>query len=256
MADILSIVNRALLQTGSRTQISSLSEGSIQSNTANVLYQPTFEALARAAYWNCLRKQAVLTLLAAAAGTPENPTGTTMPVPPFPWLYSYQVPSDSLRIRFIVPVFNLALNGIPQMTGNTGIVTPILATGAQIPFVVSYDTDSSGNPREIILCNQSQSQAVYTVNQPNPQLWDSQFQAAMVASLSVYFIQALNMNMPLLQGAVAQAQRMIDQARISDGNEGTQSQSRQASWISARGRLNNIPFYGVANYDNMSFPVF
>ena len=117
-------------------------------------------------------------------------------------------------------------------------------------------TDNSGNPREIILCNQSQSQAVYTVNQPNPQLWDSQFQAAMVASLSVYFIQALNMNMPLLQGAVAQAQKMIDQARISDGNEGTQSQSRQASWISARGRLNNIPFYGVANYDNMSFPVF
>lgn len=256
MADILSIVNRALFQTGSRSLISSLNEGSVESNAANVLFQPTFEALARTAYWNCLRKQTTLSLLAAAAGTPENPTGSTLPLPPFPWLYSYAMPADSLRIRYLVPIFNPALSGVPILTSNTSIVSTVFANGAQIPFSVSYDTDSGGNPREIILTNQSQSQAVYTVNQPNPAIWDSQFQAAMVASLAVYLIQALNMNIPLMQGAVSAAQKMIDQARISDGNEGTQSQSRQASWISARGRLNAIPFYGVANFDNMSFPVF
>jgi len=99
----ISICNRALLAIGSQSQISSLNEGSTQANACATLYTPTFEALARAAYWNCLRYQESLSLLAAASGTPENPDGTTLPLPPTPWLYSYQLPTTSLQARFIIP---------------------------------------------------------------------------------------------------------------------------------------------------------
>ena len=254
MADQLSIINRALLQSGSRSQISALNEGSTESDVANTLYIPTFEALARSAHWNCLRGQVVLTLLAAAAGTPENPDGTTLPLPPAPWLYSYAVPSDSLRIRFLLPTFNNAVGIVPELSASNNILSPYI-NGIQIPFIVSYGTDNQGNPIQLILTNQTQAQAVYTVNQPNPVIWDSQLQQAMVASLTVYFIQSLNMNIPLMQNAIKSANEMIAAARISDGNEGTTTQTRNASWITAR--VGAYSLYGdyVYNYENMSFPV-
>src|SRR4051812_38928967 len=93
----VSVCNQALLQIGARSTIASLTEGSVESNACNILFTPTFEMLARSAPWNCLRKQATLTLIAAAQGTPENPDGTTLPLPPSPWLYSYAEPSDCLQ---------------------------------------------------------------------------------------------------------------------------------------------------------------
>ena len=100
---IIDLCNRSLLSIGARAQIQSLNEGSTESNAANVLITPVFESLARAAKWNCLRKQAALSLIAAAPGTPENPQGTTTPYPPNPWRYSYLVPIDSLFIRQLLP---------------------------------------------------------------------------------------------------------------------------------------------------------
>ena len=85
MPSIIDIANRALYQISSREQVSSVtpSDGSEAANAVAILFQPTFEMIARSAHWNCLRKQAVLTLLKAASGTPENPNGTLpQPLPP------------------------------------------------------------------------------------------------------------------------------------------------------------------------------
>ncbi|MDE2233606.1 MAG: hypothetical protein KGJ90_05915 [Patescibacteria group bacterium] len=255
MADQLSIINRALLKSGSRSQISSLNEGSTESDVANVLFTPTFESLGRTANWNCLRKQVTLTLIAAAAGTPENPNGTTIALPPSPWLYSYEVPSDCLRARFIIPTYSSTVGVVPELTTASNITTPYL-NNIQIPFILAYGVDAFGNPNQIILTNQTQAQLVYTVNQPNPTIWDSHFQEAMVTSLAVYFIQALNSNIPLMQNMAKSANEMIANARMSDGNEGTTSQSRDASWVTARlGRYfpYNAPY--SYNYENMPFPI-
>ncbi len=229
----LSICNRALLSIGSQSQISSFNEGSTQADACSTLFTPTFESLARAAYWNCLRQQAVLSLIQAAQGTPENPSGTTLPLPPTPWLYAYQLPSDSLAARFIIPTFP------PQVVGSVPISGAMIAASSaaavgQIPFRVSYSLDINNNPIQVILTNQTQAQLVYTVNQPNPQIWDSMFQSAMVASLAAYLVPALSMNMPLANMQAKIADNIVLAARVRDGDEGTTSQDHVPDWIQGR----------------------
>lgn len=254
-----SIVNRSLLGIGSRSQISNLNENSKEANAAATLYTPTYEQIARSAYWNCFRKQATLSLLKAANGTPENPQGTSLPFPPTPWLYSYQIPADSLKIRTLVPSLPSAAGGIPVTGG--AIASPIyLPTGeGQIPFAVAYDVDANNNPIQVVLTNQSQAQAVYTVNQPNPSIWDSQFQGAMVAGLGAFFVPALTLHLPLMQIAIQAAERIITAARTSDANEGIVSQNREADWIRARRQGSYfINGYGGGQcwggYDNVCWP--
>lgn len=235
MADTVSLVNRALLQIGARAQVSNLSEGSTEADAASVLFVPVFEQLARAAHWNCLRKQATLSLLAAAMGTPENPQGTSLPLPPTPWLYQYALPSDCLFVRFIVPSFPAGVASVPPQTTINNAAPSWLPGGGQIPFAVAYATDVNNNPIQVILTNQDQAQAVYTVNQPNPVIWDSLFQQAFVSSLAAFFVPALSLNIQLMAASISAAERMIMQARVADGNEGVTSQDHVPDFIRARG---------------------
>src|SRR4051812_47474771 len=130
MASQIDICNRALLSIGARAQVSSISpsDGSTAADACAVLFTPTFEALGRTANWNCLRKQATLSLLAAAAGTPENPDGTVLGTPSQPWLYEYGYPSDCLRVRQLVPTWPSATGAsVPETTYNN-------ETGAYLNF--------------------------------------------------------------------------------------------------------------------------
>lgn len=253
----LNIINRALLSIGSQSQVSSLNEGSSQANAAATLFNPTFEQLARSAPWNCLRKEATLTLLAAAQGTPENPDGTTLPLPPTPWLYTYAYPSDCLQVRFIVPSLPAPNSGVPIFSVNTGAAT-WLPNGGQLPYAVAYSTDTNNNPINVILTNQSQAIAVYTVNQPNPQIWDSLFQGAMVASLAAYFVPALSLHMPLMNIQIKLAESMIQQARVRDGNEGVTSMDHVPDWMRARqgasGWSGRMGYQGYGTYGSMVWP--
>ena len=236
MADQLNIANRALLAIGGRAQISSLdpSDGSVEADAITQLWQPTFEQLARTAPWNCLGKQVTLSLIAAASGTPENPEGTTLPIPPTPWLYAYAYPSDCLDVRYIVPSY-------PANTGTTTPAFPVnvaapawLPTGGQIPFKVQRIEVAPASDLLAILTNQELAQAVYTVNSSNPQGWDSLFQEAMVASLGAFLVPALTLDMALMDRCVRQAEAAIKQARIRDGNEGVTSMDHLPDWMQAR----------------------
>lgn len=231
-----SLANRSLLAVGGRALIGNLTSSDNPASVAvNTLWVPTYEQLARSAWWNTLRAQATLTLLKAAQGTPENPQGTTLPIPPVPWVYEYLLPSNCLHARYLVPTLPSGVVGAPALT--TGQINAPLCMGGnsyQIPFQVAYDTDSQGNPLTVVLTNQSQAQMVYTVNQPNPSIWDSQFQAAFVASLAAFLVPALTLHMPLMQIQIQVAERIIAEARAADGNEGTTSQNREADWIAAR----------------------
>lgn len=247
--NILSICNRSLLSIGSQSQISNLNEGSTQANACSTLFTPTFESLARSAFWNCLRAQTTLTLLAAAQGTPENPDGITTPLPPSPWLYSYALPSDSLMARFILPTVSaLGTSTVPVSAAMISAPTMIPGQG-DIPFRVAYSTDIYNNPIQIILTDQSQAQLVYTVNQPNPQIWDSAFQSAMVASLAAYLVPALALNMTLMQMQIKIAESIINQARVRDGDEGTTSQDHIPDWIRARNAGGSTGYYDGFGYN-------
>lgn len=236
MADQLSIANRALLSVGARAQISTLnpSDGSVEGDAVSVLWTPTFEQLGRSAMWNCLTKQVTLSLLYAASGTPENPDGTSYPIPPTPWLYAYAYPSDCLDMRYIVPSY-------PADTGSSEPPTTInnaagtwLPSGGQIPYAVTTASTTNNAPILVILTNQDQAQAVYTVNQPNPAAWDSMFQAAMVASLAAFLVPALSLSLPLMDMSIKTAEMIIAKARAADGNEGVTVMDHLPDWMAAR----------------------
>lgn len=260
MADKLNIANRALLAVGARTYVSSIepSDGSVEADAISTLWTSTFEQLGRAAHWNCLTRQVTLSLFQAAQGTPENPSGTSYPLPPSPWLYAYTYPSDCLDLRFIVPSFPTSEgDGIPQTSINNAAGS-WLPTGGQIPYAVSTVLDQNNAPITVILTNQDQAQGVYTVNQPNPAGWDSLFQEAMVASLGAFLVPALSLSLPLLDRCVKQADVAIAVARARDGNEGVTTMDHNPDWIVARaggqgfGIGYNITTYG--GYCNMVWP--
>lgn len=236
MADQLNIANRALLAVGARAQISSLnpSDGSVEGDAVSVLWQSTFEQLARTAHWNCLGKQVALAVVAAASGTPENPDGSSLPLPPTPWLYAYAYPSDCLDVRYVIPS-NPATSGstIPTFSANVAAAT-WLPTGGQIPFKVQLIDASPASQRLCILTNQELAEVVYTINYSNPSIWDSLFQEAMVASLGAFLVPALSLSIPLLDRCVKQAEVAIAQARIRDGNEGVTNMDHTPDWMQVR----------------------
>lgn len=236
MADELNISNRALLAVGARTYVSSInpSDGSVEGDAISTLWTSTFEQLGRAAHWNCLTRQVTLSLLQAAQGTPENPDGTNLSLPPSPWLYAYTYPSDSLAIRFITPSFSTSDGGsVPATTTNNSAGSWIPSQG-QIPYAISTILDLNNASITVILTNQSQAQAVYTVNQPNPAGWDSLFQEAMVASLGAFLVPALSLNIALMDRCVKQAEVAIGIARARDGNEGVTTMDHLPDWMQAR----------------------
>lgn len=254
-AAVLSIINRSLLGIGARAQVQSIAEGSTESNAAAVLFTPTFEALARSAHWNCLRGQETLSLLAAAKGTPENPDGVTLPLPPTPWLYQYSLPPNCLNVRYLIPSSVNGNNGAQLTTvGNSS--GPNLRGGGKIDFAVAYATDPTNNPIQVILTNQTQAVCVFTVNQPNPVVWDSLFQAAMVASLGAFFVPALSLNIALMQIQIKVAEAAISIARVRDGDEGVTCQDHIPDWISARnsGVLYGQGYNSSYGYANMMWP--
>lgn len=196
--------------------------------------------------------------MAAAAGTPENESGTALPLPPSPYLYMYALPNDCLQVRYLLPTYEDQNPGSPPMTPASVSANASYFGVGQIYFEVAYSKDALNNPLAVILTNQSQAQVVFTVNQPNPTTWDSLFQAAMVASLAAYLVPALSLNLPLMDRSVKAAESLIAQARARDGNEGVVSQNRQADWIKARvtGAGTAWTNYGAAmnGYGGMIWP--
>lgn len=236
MTTKLEIANRALLSVGARSQVSSISpsDGSAEADAITTLWTPTFEQLARTARWNCLTKQVTLSLLQAAQGTPENPDGTSYPIPPTPWLYAYSYPSDCLAMRYVIP--SMPMNdgsGVPATTLNNAAGT-WLPSGGQIPFQVTLQYTENNSPFTVILTNQSQAEAAYTINEPNPAVWDSLFQAAMVASLGAFLVPALSLDMNLMSLQIKTAESIIKQARAADGNEGVTTMDHTPDWFVAR----------------------
>ena len=246
MTSQITIANRALAAAGSREQITSFAENSQSAIQCNLLFQPTFEELARKALWNCLRLQTPLTLLKAAQGTPENQTGTTLPIPPQPWLYEYLLPNDCLYVRYLRPTYAQPAGTVPIFPTPSSVAPYVNEPRFEINFAVATDYVSNSLTK-VILTDLSMAQIIYTQNNANPDFWESEFQAAMVASLACYLIPPLNLNMSLLSEQHKIADDVIAVAKSMDGNEGVISQNRTADWIRARGYGNEIDYVGGWN---------
>ena len=137
-------------------------------------------------------------------------------------------------VRYLLPTFtNSTGTGSPFPT--LGLAPAFAGDRPTLPFVVNYDTDANGNPILTILTNLDQAQAVYTVNQNNPQNWDSGFQEAMVAALGAKLVPALTGNLAMMQLQIGIATRVVMEARGRDGNEGLTIVDHIPDWIRVRG---------------------
>ena len=231
------VVNMALDQIGAAGQtVQGISPPappqSLAAQVATRHYQTQLNALSRSAHWNCLRKQVTLTLLKAAWGTPENPSGA-LPQPPTPFQYEYALPPNCLKVRFVIPAPFPNSGGAPIMT-NTGIQTPPVVN-TSVPFVVASDTDAYGNDIKVILTNACQAQCVFTGMVADPDNWDSLFLNGMITTLAAWFVNPLLRNPELLKERVAMAVAVIQAARVSDGDEGIYSTDHYPDWIQVRG---------------------
>jgi len=258
------VANMALDNIGAGLSITSLAPPLPLPNAAVVArhYQPKIDALFRAAHWNCARRQVALTVLRAASGTPENPTGSG-PQPPRPWLYEYAYPSDCLAVRFLLPDPPAVLNGTaPIFPGNIGAIQGCLpAEGWK--FVVGIDSDPNkpNDPAaqiKVILTDLQYADAVYTARIANPDLWDPHFLQAGTATLGAWLVNPVSMNREILKDQVQIASMILNQARISDGNEGFESVDHLPDWMRVRGDCCGIGPAGLGQtfqgWSSIGFP--
>lgn len=237
MTSEVDVANMALDNIGARYSITSLVPPRPAPNADLVArhYQPKIDALHRAAHWNFARKQAPLTLLRAAKGTPENADGTVLPVPPVPWQYQYAYPADCLLARFLIAnPQNAAGSDLPFLGGGS-FATPLWPFTPGYKFVIAVDTDQDGNQIKVILTNLEFAECVYTARIRNPDLWDSQFLLAGAAFLGAWLINPTSGDGQLLKGQIEIASSILTQARVSDGNEGQTSTDYVPDWMAVRG---------------------
>lgn len=259
MTSAIDVCNMALDNIGARFSITSLTPPLPPPNALVVArhYQPKVDALFRAAHWNCARRQQQLTLIKAALGTPENPSGTSFPIPPPPYQYEYALPSDCLAVRYLIPNPPATGTGSSPILGGGVMANPVWCPPVGYQFAVAIDTDANGNQIKVILTNLEYAQAVYTARIQNPDLWDSHFLAGACATLGAWLVNPLARNAQVLKEQIEIAKSIIIGARVSDGNEGVTTTDHEPDWMRVRGStgfgFQSAPsaWYG---WDTMGFP--
>ena len=264
------VCNMALDQIRSGVTVQSInpSDGSLAGDVMSRNYQARVDAVSRAAQWNCLRFEQPLTLLRAARGTIFNPTGSTSSNPPVPWLYEYVWPATPfcLRMRYVFPFPPqsgqaagpiISLPSTPLTTGNIatypngGYGNCVLSA----PFAVSTDLDANGNSIKVVLTNAPYAVGVYTARMTDPAIWDPQFLDAVVMTLAAWTAEPITGSTAMVKDKSQLAASLVMAARISDGNEGTQTSDHSVDWISIRGgRSLGLQSPGVTLWDTLSLP--
>jgi hypothetical protein len=240
--------------------IGDLEEGSEPANILLRAYRQCLMQLLRGAHWDFARRQAPMVLLADATGNTPN-VGTQVVTP---WIYEYAYPGDCMKARFVPwnPLTNLgapagnitpANAAAPLMTGLNQAplagrqqrpARMLVATDFNYPAPagsISWETQGvSPQGRTVVLTNVKQANLVYTALLNYPSVWDPLFRGAFVAylasevALPIWAKKDPKMGLAMRGQQVAIAKDKIQQARITNGNEGWQSNDIPVDWMDAR----------------------
>jgi len=241
----IDVANRALQGIGTRTQIASLTENSPEARQCSLAIEPLRDEILRMAPWNCCKNFNTLSLIAAAPGTPENPTMQVLNwqkgLPAPPWAYEYAYPSDCLRPLYIIPQFTTGFaSGVPITTAITG-GAPQFWNGPPVRFQIAIDQLVNGIPAvggddaKVILTNQERAILAYNKRVTNPDVMDVMFIQAWVAALSGRLVFALTGDKSLANMKITEANQYIMLARQADGNEGLTVNDITPDWLRIRG---------------------
>jgi hypothetical protein len=227
VASDIQIANLALDCIGARATISSFTEASAEARLLSRQYEQARDDVLAAAHWNFARRQLALTLLKDGTLSPPDDV-------PAPWTYEYAYPTDCIGARYIMPAFtNAAATSIfgPDFSSSSSVEPQSPA----VPFMVSTDLDTDGNPTKVILTNQPQAVLVYTMRVTNPLLFDSSFVRALANYLGAMICLPLSGDKALARMAFQVADNTSKEARRTNGNEGPTVNDVMPDWLRARG---------------------
>ena len=104
--------------------------------------------------------------------------------------------------------------------------------------------------QRVIICNQESAILCYNTRITDPNVMDEFFQDAWIAVLAARLVFQLSGDKALANQAITEANRLIAEARIADGNEGITVNDVTPDWMRTRGN------FGGPNWEytpNMSF---
>lgn len=234
MASEVNICNRALQAINTRSQISALTENSVEARNCNLLYADTRDEVLSMAHWGFAKKVDYLALLKSAPGTPSGVASASQwssafPAPP--WLYEYAVPQDCVGMRSVIQQPINAYVGVPFTSNGQASYPYLIGPGAM--FEMGNDV-VSGNEQTVILTNQYQAIGVYTRRITNTGLFAPLFVEALVQALAAKLALNLSGGLELAKTKFAQANAMIILARANDANEGLTVIDNMPDWLAIR----------------------
>lgn len=228
MTSVIDICNMALSEVGNRAQmITSLDEASEEANQCQLWYDTLRRRLLRTAPWGFCRYQTSLAQLGDLL-----PDGTS----PYPWLYKYAVPSDCIKVRYIVdpPVVPIGVIEVPP-TSLVVSYTGWLAPSRSNRYMIASDVNEENQRRNVIIANVQGAIGVYNGDVTDPNLFDDLFIGALASALAYKLCMPLLGNVGERQSLAASAEDAILKARVADGNESVPRADIQVDWITTRG---------------------
>jgi hypothetical protein len=199
MASDVDICNLALLHLGTRSSISSLTEGSAEANACALVYPVTRDLLLTQHKWGFATRRTALADLGS---------------PPDEWAYRYAYPTDCLLAR-----------AIHQPIG----------TGGFVPFTVSGDLDPAGNPLRVVLTDQARAELIYTARISSAAMFDPGFASALSWLVAAELAVTLTGDRTLAQACVQTATASVAASRAVDANEAPTVMDFDAEWVRLRG---------------------
>jgi hypothetical protein len=180
MTTPVDLTNRALAEIGTRSQITSMTDGSQEAVYANLLYDGLRDFMLREGDYEFATE-----VLAPTLG----------PAAPVPWLYIYLYPTDCVRVKQLI------------MTGwNTLDPQPL-----------EYNIINTTASGRLIATKVTVAYVVYTSNAVVETLWDSMFTEAFVRMLSSALAFALENRIEASQVKIQQAIDFAGMASLRDG---------------------------------------
>lgn len=261
------IANQSLDAAGIDFTLGDIGDGTRPSQVVLRHYTESVKQLLRAANWNFARREAPLQLVADA--TRQTPNVGIMV--PSGFTYSYNMPTDAARIRFLP--WNYWDQNSPVPAGNIvppdpdAPIMPNLIVRLGQPLVPSrflitndpnYVPEGASNDlpgisptgQVLILSNVRNARAVYTFNAFYPNLWDSLFREAMVAFLASKIAFPLGRDKKFARQIradnIAIAQVAVKNAMASSGQESWSDSGLAVDWMRVRNSGGSGPWGGAA----------
>lgn len=203
MSTEVDIANLALAHLGDEATISSLDEGSAQSNHCQRFFAMARDALLEMHEWRFATRREALALLSNTEPTSYD--------------FTYAYPNDALKVFAVLPPEAQNDTSAPTATTNV-FLTPALPTAIYQPQ--DFDTEILSDGTQVIYTNQEDAVARFAVRVTDPAKWSPLF------TLALSYMLASFLAGPVIKGDAGR-KAAADMLKLAN-NYGSQATSADA----------------------------